>query len=170
MSWQHKLPLWSEKPNAELCLVKARISTESLYRGGRERFDSWGYQGKKGTEVLSSESNACELKARPEALSSGLNVNLGQDPRLSPRGRIWAWGKARGFFLGVKYEPTDIPVVTELICYDTNCYSQDRYFAEFENMISTCKTKLLWNKLEIPRQKSNKKEHENLTWFGPNLA
>jgi len=43
-------------------------------------------------------------------------------------------------------------------------------FAELGNMFNTCKRKLLQDKLAIPRQKSNKKEYENLTWFDPNMA
>jgi len=49
-------------------------------------------------------------------------------------------------------------------------YTQDRdRRCRIVAIYNTCKRKLLYSKLVIPRQES-KNEQENLMWFGPNLA
>ena len=63
-----------------------------------------------------------------------------------------------------------IPIVVTNRRYQHQLLLLGSTFAELDNMISICKRKLLQSKLVIPRQKSNKKEHEDLTWFSPNLA
>jgi len=66
-----------------------------LCSGGGERFSNCGCQGMEGARgpLLGIE---CELRAGPETISSGSNVNSGQGPRFPHSGLNVSSGRTSG--------------------------------------------------------------------------
>ena len=80
--WRYRGSTRSEKPCCSAVLNGSRNLYGESMSGRRLAVGMPGKEG-PGGPLLGVE---CELRIRPEALSSGLDAMSGQDPRLSLRG------------------------------------------------------------------------------------